>query len=81
MPSVSALALLAKKAKPVVSLPITITGMLPHPLGKTAVAKAWFDECDINDPALILLSDQVAAIPRAQRSLTQNMAYRCVEQH
>ena len=53
------------KVKPVASLPIAVTGMLPRPLGKTAAAKAWFDECDVNDPALILLSDQVATIPRA----------------
>ena len=70
-----------KKVKPVVSPPIAVTGMLPCPLGKTAAAKAWFDECDINDPALILLSNQVATIPWAQHSLAQNMAYRCVERH
>ena len=70
-----------KKAKPVASLPIAITGTLPHPLGKTATAKAWFDKCDVNDPALILLSDQVAAIPWAQCLLAQNMAYRHVERH
>ena len=68
-----------KKVKPVASPPIAITGVLPHPLGKTAVAKAWFDKCDVNDPALILLSDQVATIPWAQRSLAQNTAYRHVE--
>ena len=70
-----------KKVKPVASLPITVTGTLPCPLGKTAAAKAWFDECDVNDPTLILLSDQAAAILRAQRSLAQNMAYRHVERH
>ena len=70
-----------KKVKPVVSLPIAVTSMLPCPLGKTAAAKAWFDKCDINDPALILLSDQAAAIPQAQRLLAQNTAYRHVEWH
>ena len=70
-----------KKVKPVASLPIAVTGMLPRPLGKTTTAKAWFNECDVNDPALILLSDQAAAIPWAQRLLAQNMAYRCVERH
>ena len=64
-----------KKVKPVASPPIAITSMLPCPLGKAAATKAWFDECDVNDPALILLSDQVAAILRAQRSLAQNTAY------
>ena len=68
-----------KKVKPVVSPPIAVTGMLPCLLGKTAMAKAWFDECDVNDPTLILLSDQVAAILWAQRSLAQNTAYRRVE--
>ena len=70
-----------KKVKPVASPPIAVTGMLPRPLGKTAIDKAWFNECDVNDPALILLSDQVATILRAQHSLTQNTAYRHVEQH
>ena len=70
-----------KKVKLVASLPIAITGMLPRPLGKTAAAKAWFDECNINDPALILLSDQAATILQAQHLLTQNTAYRRVEQH
>ena len=70
-----------KKAKPVASLPIAVTGILPRPLGKTAEAKAWFDECDVNDPTLILLSDQVAAIPWAQHLLAQNTAYQCVEWH
>ena len=64
-----------KKVKPVASPPITVTGMLPRPLGKAAAAKAWFDKCNVNDPTLILLSDQVAAILRAQRSLAQNTAY------
>ena len=68
-----------KKVKLVASSPLAITGMLPHPLGKTAMAKAWFDECDVNDPTLILLSDQVATIPWAQCSLAQNTAYRRVE--
>ena len=70
-----------KKVKLVASPPIAITGMLPHPLGKAATTKAWFDECDVNDPALILLSDQAAAIPWAQRSLAQNTVYRHVEWH
>ena len=72
-----------KKVKLVASpwAPIAITSVLPHPLGKTAVAKAWFNKCDINDPALILLSDQAATIPWAQCSLTQNTAFRCVEWH
>ena len=52
-----------------------------NPMGKTAVAKAWFDECDVNDPTLILLSDQAATVPWAQRSLAQNTAYRHVEWH
>ena len=70
-----------KKVKPVVSPPIAVTGVLPHPLGKTAAAKAWFDECDVNDPTLILLSDQVATILWAQCLLAQNMAFRHVEWH
>ena len=70
-----------KKVKPVASPPIAVTGMLPRPLGKAAAAKAWFNKCDVNDPALILLSNQVAAIPRAQCLLTQNMAYQRVERH
>ena len=64
-----------KKVKPVVSPLITVTSMLPRPLGKAATTKAWFNECNVNDPALILLSDQAATILQAQRSLTQNTAY------
>ena len=71
----------SKKVKLVVSPPIAITSVLPRPLGKTAMAKAWFDKCDANDPALILLSDQAATIPWAQHLLAQNMAFRCVEWH
>ena len=52
-----------KKVKLVASPPIAVTGMLPRPLGKAATAKAWFDECDVNDPALILLSNTSGGYP------------------
>jgi len=40
--------------RPVASLPASITGVLPHPLGKTAAkpavrAQQWFDECDVDN--------------------------------
>ena len=39
------------------SLPASVTGVLPRPLGKAPTRLAicthqWYDECDINDPHL-----------------------------
>ena len=51
--------LLPKIAKPWLQalLPASVTGVLPHPLGKAPAQPAtcthqWYDECDINDPHL-----------------------------
>ena len=51
------------KQKPVVLLPMSITGQLPHPLGKVAVIHSihplqWYDKCETTDPQFV----EVAAI-------------------
>jgi len=55
--------------KPVASLPASVTGVLPHPLGKMAArpaiqARQWFDECNISDPQLDALYQEARAISR-----------------
>ena len=51
------------KQRPVASLPMSITGQLPRPLGKVAVIHAirplkWYDECELMDPQFV----EVAAL-------------------
>ena len=46
------------KPRPVASLPMSITGRLPHPLGKTSAIHAihplqWHDECKTMDPQFV----------------------------
>ena len=56
------------KQKPVASLPMSITGQLPHPLGKVAAIHAihplqWYDECKTMDPQFVEAATIAANTP------------------
>jgi len=66
--------------RPVASLPASITGVLPHPLGKTATRPAvrawkWFDECDVDNPRLDALYQEARAISGRERNLAQHVTF------
>jgi len=68
------------ETQPVASLPASITGVLPRPLGKTATrpvvqAWKWFDECDVNDLWLDALYQEARAISGQERNLAQHVAF------
>src|SRR6266481_120619 len=66
---------------PVASLPMSVTGSLPRPLGKAAAKSAtravryWFDECGLDDPCLEELYQQSCMMLAKDRSLAQHVAY------
>src|SRR6266481_4640940 len=68
---------------PVASLPMSVTGSLPRPLGKAAAKSAtravryWFDECGLDDPHLEELYQQSCTMLAKDRLLAQHMAYNC----
>ena len=67
-------------AKPrlVASLPISVTGQLPRPLGKTAALslywpRAWYEDCLLDEPQFIELWEQANATPVAQRTVAHHV--------
>ena len=73
--------LLPKKvAKPrlVALLPISITGQLPRPLGKTAALspyrpRAWYEDCPLDEPQFIELWEQANLTPFAQHTVAHHV--------
>jgi hypothetical protein len=59
----------ANKPKPVGDPPISETGQIPRPLGKTPIprAKEWFETCPVDDEDFVALYKQCNAIPKEQR--------------
>ena len=73
--------LLPKKvAKPqlVALLPISVTGQLPRPLGKTAALspyrpRVWYEDCPLDEPQFIELWEQANLTPLAQRTVVHHI--------
>ena len=60
------------------SLPASVTGVLPCPLGKAPTRLAicthqWYDECDINDPCLDALYEEAKQL-KAQHCPTYHVS-------
>ena len=75
------------KLRLVASLPISITGQLPQPLGKTAALspyrpRAWYEDCPFDEPQFIELWEQASLTPIAQRTVAHHVVIkrRC-QQH
>ena len=66
------------KPQPVASLPISVMGKLPRPLGKTAAfspyrPQAWYEDCPLDEPQFIKLWEQANLTPLAQRTITHHV--------
>ena len=64
------------KQRPVALLPMSITGQLPHPLGKVAAIHSicplqWYDECEITDPRFVEVATTTANTPVANHTPEQ----------
>ena len=64
------------KQKLVASLPMSITGQLPHPLGKVAAFHAicplqWYDECEVTDPWFVQVATIATNTPAVSRTPKQ----------
>ena len=76
----------AAKPHPVALLPISVTGVLPRPLGKTAVLPAvctrqWFDDCPLDDPRFIELAEQAPMVPFREHTLVHHVTNKHKRQH
>ena len=66
------------KPRPVASLPISVTGQLPQPLGKTAALspyrpRAWYEDCPFDEPQFIELWEQANLTPLAQCTVAHHV--------
>jgi len=65
---------------PVASPPISVTGELPHPLGKAAPpnytlrTREWFKDCELMDARFIQLFTQALSVPATKRDAVQRIA-------
>ena len=69
------------KPRPVASLPMSIMGRLPRPLGKTAAIHTirpiqWYDECTTMDPWFVEAVSATLAIPAPDRTPEQRVVFR-----
>ena len=69
------------RQRPVVSLPVSITGQLPRPLGKVAAIHTirplqWYDECETTDPRFMEVAAIACSTPAANRTPEQHGVYR-----
>ena len=60
---------------------MSITGQLPHPLGKVAAIHAirplkWYDECETTDPRFVEVAAAAASMPATNRTPEQCGVYR-----
>jgi hypothetical protein len=54
--------------------PMTVTGHLPRPLGKSAPIKAnWYDICDTDTPEFVKLHKQALATPFKERTVSMRV--------
>ena len=70
------------KQNPVASLLRSITGQLPHPLGKVAAIHAlhpsqWYDECEIMDPRFMEAAAIATNTPATKHTPEQHRVYCC----
>ena len=68
------------KQRPVVSLPMSITGQLPRPLGKVAAIHAirplqWHDKCETTDPQFMEVATITCNMPAANHNPEQCGVY------
>ena len=68
------------KQRPVASLPMSITGQLPHPLGKVVAIHAirplqWYDECELTDPWFMEVVAITCNTPAVNRTTEQHGVY------
>ena len=73
------------KQRPVASLPMSITGQLPCPLGKVAAIHAirplqWYDECETMDHQFVEVATTAANTPVVNRTPEQRGVH-CHYQH
>ena len=69
------------KQRLVASLPMSITGQLPCPLGKVAAIHAirplqWYDECETTDPRFVEVAAAATNTPVTNRTPEQRGVYR-----
>ena len=69
------------KQRLVASLPMSITGQLPHSLGKVAAFHTihplqWYDECETTDPRFMEVAAAAATTPATNRTPEQRGVYR-----
>ena len=70
------------KQRPVALLPMSITGQLPHPLGKVAAIHAicplqWYDKCKTTDPQFVEAAAIACNIPVVNRTPEQHRVFHC----
>ena len=68
------------------SLPASVTGVLPCPLGKAPTwpavrAHQWYDECEINDPHLEALYREAKLLNGWDQTTTQRIAFQHITNH
>ena len=68
------------------SLPASVTGVLPRPLGKAPTRLAvrthqWYDECEINDPLLEALYQEAKLLNGWDQNTTQRIAFQRITNH
>ena len=66
------------KPQPVASLPISVMGQLPWPLGKTAALspyqpRAWYEDCPLDEPQFIELWEQANLTPLVQCTVAHHV--------